>query len=72
MRSAAFFFWHKALHIQVELHQDDFHCTAPIEGLQWLMTELKSDIKLKLSTLVGPGMRYSHLKASRYVTEADT
>ena len=27
------FFWHENLHVLVELHQDDFHCTAPVKSL---------------------------------------
>ena len=66
------FFWHEALRIMIELHQDDFHCTAPAEGLLWLKEELKGDIKLKCSELARPGTRYSHLKATRFVTKTGT
>ena len=66
------FFWHENLHILVELHQDDFHCTAPTESLMWLKEELKDEIRLKFSETVYPGMRYSHLKASRLVTSQGT
>ena len=67
-----YFFWHENLHIFVELHQDDFHCTAPAESLMWLKEELKDEIRLKFSEIVYPGMRYSHLKASRLVTSQGT
>ena len=66
------FFWHENLHILVELHQDDFHCTAPAESLMWLKEALKDEIRLKFSEIVYPGMRYSHLKASRLVTSQGT
>ena len=66
------FFSHERLHILVELHQDDFHCTAPAESLMWLKDELKDEIRLKFSDLVYPGMRHSHLKASRLVTSQGT
>ena len=62
------FFWHENLHILVELHQDHFHCTAPAESLMWLKEELKDERRLKFSEFVYPGMRYSHLKASRLVS----
>ena len=66
------FFWHENLHILVELHQDDFRCTAPAESLMWLKKELKDEIRLKFSEIVHPCMRYSHLKASRLVTSQGT
>ena len=66
------FFWHENLHILVELHQDDFYCTAPAESLMWLKEELKDEIRLKFSEIVCPSMRYSHLKASRLVTSQGT
>ena len=66
------FFWHENLHTLVELHQDDFHCTAPAESLMWLKEELKDEIRLKFSEIVYHGMRYSHLKASRLVTSQGT
>ena len=62
------FFWHENLRIFVELHQDDFHCTAPAESLMWLKKELRHEIRLKFSEIVYPATRYSHLKASRLVT----
>ena len=67
-----FFFWHENLHILVELHQDDIHCTAPAESLMWLKDELRDEIRLKFSEIVCPGMRCSHLKASRLVTSQGT
>ena len=51
------FFWHENLHILVELHKDDFHCTAPAESLMWLREELKDEMRLKFSETVYPGMR---------------
>ena len=65
------FLWHEKLHILAELHQGDFHCTAPVETLMWLKGELKGEIKLKFSQMY-PGMRCSHLKASRLVTSQRT
>ena len=38
---------------------------APAESLMRLKEELKDEIRLKFSEIVFPGMRYSHLKASR-------
>ena len=66
------FFWHDNLHILVELHQDEFHCMAPVESRMWLEDELKDEIRLKFSEIVYPGMRYSHLKASRLDTSQGT
>ena len=66
------FYRHETLKIFVELHQDDFHCTAPGEGLRWLRDELKGEIRLKFSEVIGPGTTYSHLKATRLVTDRGT
>ena len=66
------FFWHENLHILVELHQDDFHCTARVGNLMWLKNELKDEIRLKFSEIVYSGMLYSHLKANRLVTSQGT
>ena len=66
------FCWHENLHILVELHQDDFHCTAPVDSLTWLKEELRDEMRLKFSEILYPGMRYSHLKASRLVTSQGT
>ena len=38
----------------------------------WLKDELKDEIRLKFSEIVYPGMRYSHLQASRLVTSQGT
>ena len=53
-------------------HIGDFRCTLPVESLMWLKDELKDEIRLKFSEIVYPGMRYSHLKASRQVTSQGT
>ena len=66
------FFWHENLHILVELHQDDFCCTAPAESLMWLREELKDEIRLTFSEMVYPSMHYNHLKANRLVTSQGT
>ena len=66
------FFRHENLHILVELDQDDFHYTAPAESLMWLKEEVRDEIRLKFFEIVYPGMRYSHLKASRLVTSQGT
>ena len=66
------FFLHEKLHILVELHQDDIHCTAPAESVMWLKEELMDEIRLKFSEIVYPCIRYSHLKASRLVTSRGT
>ena len=46
------FFLHENLHILVEFHQDDFHCTAPVGSLIWLKDELRDEIRLKFCEIV--------------------
>ena len=66
------FFWHSSLKLALELHQDDFHATGPDTSLLRMRGEFGTDIRLKFSPLLGDGVRYSHLKAVRHVTNEGT
>ena len=67
MGQPAFFVHHARVNV-IELHQDDFHETAPEEELSWFKENMKDKVESKWSQLLWPGHRYSFLKCERVRT----
>ena len=55
--------------VVLELHQDDIYVTGPEEGLKIFVEQITKRVTMKVSTLLGVGTRYAHLKAGRVRTE---
>ena len=51
--------------VVIELHMDDFHGAGPLEACSEIIERLKQLLKLKVSPLLEPEVRYQHLRRHR-------
>ena len=58
--------------VVIELHMDDFHGAGPVEACNEIIAKLKLHLKLKVSLLMEPGVRYQHLRRHRVRTKDGT
>ena len=62
-------FWHPEEHVCVLVHVDDLHVTGPDHAVMSLMKNLKVELVMKTSNMMGVGDEYSFLKAVHGMTE---
>ncbi len=58
--------------VVIELHMDDFHGAGPLEACNEIIEKLKQHLRLWVSPLLEPEVRYQHLGRHRVRTQEGT